>query len=77
METVFNISAWLTTVPLLPPCMIIVGDYPHEASSTYSLLIVSPGHFYPFLYGVVLQGLFLTTTCYADHFICTSFDTLD
>lgn len=34
---------WLTTVSLLLHVWVIVGDYPHDASSTYSLLIVSEG----------------------------------
>lgn len=43
METVFNISAGLTTVPLLLPPWVIGGDDLHEALSTFSLLIVSEG----------------------------------
>lgn len=43
METVFNISARLTTVPLLLHAWVVGGDYPHEALSTFSLLVVSEG----------------------------------
>lgn len=43
MKTVFNIFAWLTTVPLLLHARVIGGDYPHEALSTFSRLIVSEG----------------------------------
>lgn len=43
METVFSISAWLTTLPLLLHEWVIGGDYPHEALNTLSLLIVSEG----------------------------------